>query len=246
MKLFESEVSSGNASGKAGIASLPFGKGYYSSGNSGEPGITFTPTGEPNYKTYKSMKHSKKNIKKKKMKHLKTFEMWTASSTIKNADINYKNNNDINFIDKPEPPKPPKPKEVKLSSLSKLGKDIIKYINHYFNYNTRITETEIEFNSDNKGDKPEIKRIKIIKNDNSYEAYFKKYVVPTDTDHYVDITENDYEYIKSYFQKHIKNYWDKINKEKEEAEKLKKIKDKKEIEERMLDPIKNRAKKYNL
>ena len=63
----ESEVSSGNASGKAGVASLaPFGTGYYKSGNNGEFGIQFTPSEEPSFKTYKSMKHSKKNLKKKK------------------------------------------------------------------------------------------------------------------------------------------------------------------------------------
>lgn len=74
MKINESEVSSGNASGKAGIASLPFGRGYYSSGgNNGAPGIAFTPSGEPSYKTYKSMKHSKKNLKKRKMKKFEEF-----------------------------------------------------------------------------------------------------------------------------------------------------------------------------
>jgi hypothetical protein len=62
----ESEVSSGNASGKAGVGSLePFGTGYYKSGNNGEFGTQFTPSAEPTFKTYKSMKHSKKNIKKK-------------------------------------------------------------------------------------------------------------------------------------------------------------------------------------
>ena len=61
----ESEVSTGNASGKAGVSSLPFRGGYYKSGNNGEFGTQFTPSEEPTFKTYKSMKHSKKNLKKK-------------------------------------------------------------------------------------------------------------------------------------------------------------------------------------
>ena len=73
-KIFESEVSTGNASGKAGVASIPFGRGYYQSGaNNGAPGIAFTPSGEPTFQTYKSMKHSKENIKRKKKK-MKKFE----------------------------------------------------------------------------------------------------------------------------------------------------------------------------
>jgi hypothetical protein len=75
MKIYESEVSSGNASGKAGVASLPFNRGYYQSGNSGSPGIQFTPNEEPSFKNYKNMKHSKKNVEKKreKMKKFKEF-----------------------------------------------------------------------------------------------------------------------------------------------------------------------------
>lgn len=80
MKIFEEGTISGNATGKGGGASLPFNKGYYQSGNSGEPGITFTPTGEDTVKTYKMMKHSKKNMKKKKMKHLKKFEDANATA----------------------------------------------------------------------------------------------------------------------------------------------------------------------
>ena len=68
-KIFkESEVSTGNASGKAGVASLPFGRGYYRVGNSGEAGISFTPSGEKKLKTYKSSKHSKKELLKRKKK----------------------------------------------------------------------------------------------------------------------------------------------------------------------------------
>jgi len=86
MKINESEVSSGNASGKAGIASLPFNKGYYSSGgNNGAPGITFTPAGEPSYKTYKSMKHSKKNLKKR-MKKFEEFINEDAVATMGNSN----------------------------------------------------------------------------------------------------------------------------------------------------------------
>ena len=53
----ESEVSSGNASGQGGGASLPFNKGYFQTGNSDEPGITFTHTGEKKVKTFKSGEH---------------------------------------------------------------------------------------------------------------------------------------------------------------------------------------------
>jgi len=68
MKKLESvEVTQGNTSGKAGISSLPNG-GYYTSGNNGAPGIEFTPSGEPSFKTYKGMKHSKKNIRRKMRK----------------------------------------------------------------------------------------------------------------------------------------------------------------------------------
>ena len=77
MKMNESvEVTSGNATGKAGTPSLPFGRGYYQSGaNNGAPGINFTPDEEPSSKSYKSMKHSKKNVKKRieKMKKFQDF-----------------------------------------------------------------------------------------------------------------------------------------------------------------------------
>lgn len=85
MKRFESEVSSGNASGKAGVASLPFGRGFYQSGgNNGSFGIGFTPSSEPNFKTYKSMKHSKKNLKKK-MKKFEEFMIEDATATLGNT-----------------------------------------------------------------------------------------------------------------------------------------------------------------
>lgn len=82
IKIFESEVSSGNASGKAGVGSIPFGRGYFQSGaNNGAPGITFTPEGEPSFKTYKSMKHSKKNVKEKikKMNIMKKYKDFKAN-----------------------------------------------------------------------------------------------------------------------------------------------------------------------
>jgi hypothetical protein len=72
MKIFETEVSTGNAGGKAGISSIPFGRGFYQSGNNGAAGIEFTPSGEPSFKTYKSMKHSKKKLKNK-MKNFDEF-----------------------------------------------------------------------------------------------------------------------------------------------------------------------------
>ena len=82
IKKYESEVSSGNASGKAGVSSLPFNKGFYNYGNTGEPGITFTPSSEPTIGSYKKMKHSKKNLKNK-MKKFKEFikEDATAGNT---------------------------------------------------------------------------------------------------------------------------------------------------------------------
>lgn len=77
LKSFESEVSSGNATGKAGVASLPFNQGFYQSGgNNGAPGIEFTPNSIPTFKTYKSMKHSKKELKKK-LKKIKFFKDHT-------------------------------------------------------------------------------------------------------------------------------------------------------------------------
>ena len=67
MKINESEVSTGSVTGKAGIPSLPFGKGYYQSGGSnGEDGIHFTPYSEPELKSYKKAKHSKNELKKMK------------------------------------------------------------------------------------------------------------------------------------------------------------------------------------
>jgi hypothetical protein len=65
------EATIGNTIGKAGIGSLPKG-GYFTSGNNNNFGINFTPHGEPNFKSYKSMKHSKKNIRKK-MKRYSNF-----------------------------------------------------------------------------------------------------------------------------------------------------------------------------
>lgn len=78
IKKLESEVSTGNMTGKSGVSSLPFGKGFYQSGNNGSPGIQFSPNGEPNFTTYKSMKHSKKNLKKK-MKKIKSFEEFNIN-----------------------------------------------------------------------------------------------------------------------------------------------------------------------
>ncbi len=76
LKSFESEISSGNASGKAGVGSIPFGRGYMQSGgNNGASGIVFTAVGEPSYTTYKSMKHSKKDMKEKR-KRLKMFKKF--------------------------------------------------------------------------------------------------------------------------------------------------------------------------
>ena len=43
IKKYESEVSSGNASGKVGSSSLPFGKGFYETGNTGGLGVNAIP-----------------------------------------------------------------------------------------------------------------------------------------------------------------------------------------------------------
>jgi hypothetical protein len=89
MKKYEGvEVTQGNATGKAGVPSLPFNKGYYSSGgNSGAAGIEFTPSSEPFNKTYKNMKHSKKNVKEKreKMKKFKEYLSEDACATMGNT-----------------------------------------------------------------------------------------------------------------------------------------------------------------
>jgi len=103
MKIFESEVSSGNASGKAGISSLPNNpsRGGYmvSGGNNGMPGITFTPSGEQrsnSYSDYVDKKDSKKHsintlkkieeLKKKKMKKFKQFIKEDANATMGNSN----------------------------------------------------------------------------------------------------------------------------------------------------------------
>jgi hypothetical protein len=84
MKINESEVSTGSATGKAGIPSLPFGKGYYQSGGSnGEDGIHFTPYSEPELKSYKKAKHSKNELKK--MKKFKEFIKEDATTTAGNT-----------------------------------------------------------------------------------------------------------------------------------------------------------------
>jgi len=85
MKKFESsEISSGNASGKAGTGSLPFNKGYYQSKNNNDFGVNFIPSGEPSFKNYKSLRHSKKNLKKR-MKKFKNFLKEDAFATAGNT-----------------------------------------------------------------------------------------------------------------------------------------------------------------
>lgn len=97
LRKFESEVSTGNMSGKAGIPSIPFGRGYYQSGaNNGAFGIEFTPSSEPSFKTYKSMKHSKKNLKNK-MKRIKKFEQFILES-IDYGSIDVEFNGDSGFV----------------------------------------------------------------------------------------------------------------------------------------------------
>jgi len=86
MRVFETEVSTGNASGKAGVSSIPFGRGFYQSGNNGANGVSFTPYIEPTFKSYKDMKHSKKNLKKKrKMKTFEEFLNEDATATAGNT-----------------------------------------------------------------------------------------------------------------------------------------------------------------
>lgn len=85
MKKHESaEISIGSASGKAGVGSVPFGRGYFQSGsNNGAAGIHFTPSEEPRLKSYKSMKHSKKKLKK--MKKFDEFINEEACATMGNG-----------------------------------------------------------------------------------------------------------------------------------------------------------------
>ncbi|MCK9416793.1 hypothetical protein M0Q97_09070 [Candidatus Dojkabacteria bacterium] len=53
MKKHESaEISIGSASGKAGVGSVPFGRGYFQSrSNKGAASIQFTPREEPRFKS---------------------------------------------------------------------------------------------------------------------------------------------------------------------------------------------------
>ena len=84
MKKFEhSEVTTGNASGKVGVSSLPFGRGFYQSKNNNDFGVSFTPDGEQEFKTYKSMKHSKRKLKK--MKKFEEFIKEDACATLGNT-----------------------------------------------------------------------------------------------------------------------------------------------------------------
>lgn len=116
MRKFESsEVSTGNMSGKAGISSLPFDKGYYASGNNGDFGIDFTPMGEPSFKNYKNMKHSKKNIKKKKMKNFEEF-----------IYENVENDTDIDYFEKIS---------NYLKEIRNLESKILDYLSYTENYN---------------------------------------------------------------------------------------------------------------
>lgn len=217
MKINESEVSSGNASGKAGVSSLPFGRGYYSSGgNDGSPGIKFTPDGEPSFKTYKSMKHSKKNLKKK-MKHLKTFEMWTTDAT---GDF------DITYGDKK-----PEISEIvkytkkyiednfdKIHHIEQKEKITFKTIVNGHPNGTLYSEITLQVNS---GPFYEIKFTKpITRNDNSYST--------------VDITKDEYNYLNDFFYE--------INKK---LRKIRNEKGVDELEKDII-PYKKDAKKYNL
>lgn len=90
MKKFEGvELTQGNTTGKAGVGSLPFNRGYYSSGNNGDFGVNFTPKGEQSFRTYKSMKHSKKNIKRKMKKfkeYIKEYK-YNVSSPVSYEEI---------------------------------------------------------------------------------------------------------------------------------------------------------------
>ena len=82
-KLFEEGTISGNGTGQGGGASLPFNKGYFQSGNSGEPGITFTPTGERRSKKYKEEISSRKKMKERQKKKalMKKFKEFNEDAT---------------------------------------------------------------------------------------------------------------------------------------------------------------------
>jgi len=81
---------------------LPFGRGYYSVGNTGGPGIAFTPTGEEKVKSFKVGSHSKKEFlkrkkkkdflnkvkKEKEMKNIKEYNNWDTTA-VDNIRINY-------------------------------------------------------------------------------------------------------------------------------------------------------------
>jgi hypothetical protein len=183
------------------------------------------------------------------MKKLKTYEMWTTSATSKNFDIKYADNKNIDFIDKPKPI-PPKPKpEPTYAKMSKIGKNIVDYIKHYYgydNYMKSIKKNEIEFSSGSDPKSPKIRKIEIVKSyDDICKAFFTRWKVPSDTQHTIIITENDYDYI-IYFLQNLLNDLQKEYKEKEEKEYKQRLKqDKAEIEEVMNDPIKQTGDKYN-
>jgi hypothetical protein len=195
-KIFEEqEVSSGNATGQGGGASLPFNKGFYQSGNSGEPGITFTPTGERTLKTYKMMKHSKKNLKKK-MKHLKAFEMWTSNVT---------DNFEVNYGDKK-----PKPK------ISDIVENTKKFIEDNFNKIKKASANSIDFEYFNASDPyPDgIKSISVDhKNDYNLLLYSIKYILYdsiSDRTEIIDITKEEFDHFLNFMYNIYIKYRQKI------------------------------------
>jgi hypothetical protein len=181
VKKFESEVSTGNMSGKAGVSSIPFNRGFYNyGGNNGASGIEFTPRSEPSFKTYKSMKHSKKKLKNK-MKHLKTFEMWTTNVTNDDFIINYGDK-------KPE---------------SKIVSDTIHFINKNIDKiaDTNITTVRfksdiLDFNNIRLFDDPESPYINFSNSDSGFNA---------------NLTHDEYEELYNFFKKIYIDYKGKRN-----------------------------------
>jgi hypothetical protein len=147
------------------------------------------------------------------MRHLKIYEKWSSSVTDDNININYGD------------------KQPELSDLVKFTKE---YIEENFDdiYNIRVDILSISFRKNKNVDYESIELKQ--KKDNIYmlyEIYFKNRVNEYDN---IDITEEEYNYLRDYFYK-----TSIIFKKKQQKNKIDNIVSK-------IDPTQRAAKKYNL
>jgi hypothetical protein len=147
------------------------------------------------------------------MRHLKIYEKWSSSVTDDNININYGD------------------KQPELSDLVKFTKE---YIEENFDdiYNIRVDILSISFRKNKNIDYESIELKQ--KKDNIYmlyEIYFKNRVNEYDN---IDITEEEYNYLRDYFYK-----TSIIFKKKQQKNKIDNIVSK-------IDPTQRAAKKYNL